>query len=94
MMIRQEFQQLPPKLFMMQILNDLPKVYIFLWEKKNKENIVQLTWKDLSRYYNKNTFRSNLRKLNNEGLLDYQETDRGISIELVGWDEIERDESD
>ncbi|CAB4132445.1 hypothetical protein UFOVP256_36 [uncultured Caudovirales phage] len=88
MMIRQDFDGLPPKMFMMQIMDDLTKAYCFLWEKKDKLNRIRMTWKDLSKYYNKNSFRTSLRKLNNEGLLNYDELDDGIAIELVGWDEM------
>lgn len=88
MMIRQGFQELPPKMFLMQIMNDLTKAYCFLWEKKDKLNRIWMSWKDLSKYYNKNSFRTNLRKLNNEGLLNYDESDDGVTIELVGWDEV------
>jgi len=88
MIIRQDFNQLPPKMFMMQIMNDLLKAYCFLWEKKDKLNRIRMTWKDLSRYYHKNAFRTNLRKLCNEGLLNYDESEDGVAIELVGWDEM------
>lgn len=88
MMIRQDFQPLPPKEFMMHIMDSLMRTYVFLWDRKNDDNRVDMTWKDLSRYHNKNSFRTNLRKLCNEGLLSYQESDQAIFIELVGWDEI------
>lgn len=91
MLIRQDFHpqpQLPPRLFMEQIMDSLSKAYCFLWDHKDEQNVFKMTWKDLSVYYNKNAFRSNLRKLNNQGLLSYQESDDGISIELIGWDEV------
>lgn len=91
MMIRQDFYpqtQLPPRLYLDQIMDSVSKAYCFLWDKKDVDNRISMTWKDLSRYYNKNAFRSNLRKLNNQGLLSYQESDDGITIELVGWDEV------
>jgi len=91
-MIRQNFTELPPKRFMMQIMDNLTKAYCFLWERKDDLNRITLTWKDLSKLYNKNAFRTNLRKLNNEGLLSYSESIEGISIELVGWDEAIEDE--
>ncbi|MFA7192410.1 MAG: hypothetical protein WC089_03885 [Candidatus Paceibacterota bacterium] len=47
-----------------------------------------MTWKDLTLYYNKNSFRTNLRKLVAEGLVSYEETPEGLSIEVVGWDEV------
>ncbi len=91
MLIRQDFHeqtQLPPRLFMEQIMDGLIKVYCFLWDHKNEQNKFMMTWKDLSSYYNKNNFRTSLRKLNAEGLLSYEESKNGISIDLVGWDEI------
>ena len=87
-MIRQDLEELPPKMFMMQILDNLTKTYVFLWDKKDKLNRICITWKELAKYYNKNAFRSSLRKLCNEGLLNYDDSDEGISIELVGWDEV------
>lgn len=88
MIVRQDFQALPPKMFLMQVMDNVSKAYCFLWEKKDDQNKIAFTWKDLTKYYNKNAFRSNMRKLNNEGLLNYNETSDGIDIELVGWDEV------
>lgn len=88
-MIRQDFEQFPPRMFLMQILDNLAKLYIFLWEKRDKRNKLFINWSDLARYYNKNTFRTGLRKLNTEGLLNYDESPDGVSIEMVGWDEME-----
>ncbi len=95
MMIRPDFtqeSQLPPRMFLEQVLNDLSKSYCFLWDKKNEQNIVDLTWKDIKKFYSKNSFRTNLRKLNNEGLLSYKESEDGIAIELVGWDNVNSDD--
>ncbi len=92
MLVRQDFQAMPPKPFMDQIMDPLAKAYCFLWERKDKLNQVIFTWSELSKYYNKNTFRTNLRKLNNEGLLSYDESDEKILIELVGWDEFADEE--
>ncbi len=89
MMIRQDFQELPPTDFLMQILDVKSKFYLFLWGKKDAENNIEFTWKEVSRYYNRNCFRTNLRKLNELGLISYEESDSGVSIELVGWDDIE-----
>ncbi len=91
MLIRQDFHPqplMPPRLFMDQIMDNLSKAYCFLWDHRDEKNVFKMTWKDLSKYYNKNAFRSSLRKLNNEGLLTYQEDRDRISIELVGWDEM------
>jgi len=92
MLVRQDFSQhnhkLPPRLYLEQVMDSLTKAYCFLWDHKNDQNRFEMTWKDVLRYYNKNAFRSNLRKLNNQGLLSYQESVDGISIDLVGWDEV------
>lgn len=91
MLIRQDFhhqEKLPPRMFLEQVMDKLSKAYCFLWDNKNEENKIDMSWKDVTRYYNKNAFRSSIRKLNNEGLLSYQESDYGISIEMVGWDEV------
>lgn len=89
MMIRQDFTDLPPKGFMMQIMDNTAKIYTFLWEKKNDSNKVFFSWEELRKYFNKNTFLTSLRKINSEGLLDYESTIQGVSVELVGWDEVD-----
>jgi hypothetical protein len=89
MIIRQDFQETPPKMFLMQILDPVAKIYFFLWDKKDKMNRISFTWIELSKYYNKNSFRTALRKLCNEGLLNYIESIDDIAIELVGWDDIQ-----
>ncbi len=91
MLIRQDFneqQNLPPRPFLEQVMDNLSRFYCFLWDRKNDENKFQMTWKDVCVYYNKNAFRSNLRKLNRQGLLSYKEASDGVAIELVGWDEV------
>lgn len=94
MIVRQDFEDLPPKMFLMQVLDTLAKVYIFLWEKKDNINRIRMTWKELSKYYNKNAFRTSLRKLCNVGLLNYKETVTNFTVELVGWDEMNADSGD
>jgi hypothetical protein len=91
MLIRQDFHaqtNLPPRMFLEQVMDSLSKAYCFLWDNKNEQNRFSMTWKDLSVYYNKNAFRTALRKLNRQGLLSYEESGDGIAIELVGWDEV------
>ena len=91
MLIRQDFHsqtQLPPRMFLEQVMDAVAKFYCFIWDRKDDQNRFQMTWKDLNPYYNKNSFRSNLRKLCNRGLLSYEESPHGIAIELVGWDEV------
>jgi hypothetical protein len=89
MTIRQDFDSLPPKMFLHQILDKIAKTYVFLWDRQDEEHKIRLSWKDISVHYNKNSFRSCLRKLNGEGLLSYTETVEGLIIELVGYDDIE-----
>lgn len=91
MMIRQDFTEMPPRMFMMQVMNDILKIYCFLWEKRDRVNRISLSWKEIAMIYHKNLFKSSLRKLNNEGLLNYDESQDGVSIELVGWDDISDD---
>jgi hypothetical protein len=73
-------------------MDPLTKEYCFLWDKKDSENRISMSWKDVSIFFNKNTFRSGLRKLNNQGLLSYQEDLEGITIELIGWEDISEEE--
>jgi len=94
MLIRQDFSQeanLPPRMFLDQIMDGLCKAYCFLWDRKDNSNKLKFTWKNLSKYYHKNAFRSSLRKLNNHGLLDYKESKDGVSIEMVDWNEVASD---
>lgn len=88
-MISEQFSGLPPRSFLLQVADDVTKLYCFLWEKKDKLYRISMTWKYLSKYYHKNAFRTCLRKLNTEGLLSYHESDDGVSIELVSWDEVD-----
>jgi hypothetical protein len=91
MLIRQDFHsqtKLPPRMFLEQVMDALSKAYCFLWDHKDEQNRFSMTWKELSVYYHKHAFRSTLRKLCNHGLLSYDESGDGVSIELVGWDEV------
>jgi len=93
-MIRQDFSDLPPRYFLMLAMDKLAKIYCFLWDKKDDLNRVCFTWNDLTRYYNKNSFRTNLRKLNDGGLLNYDENEEGIAIELTSWEDIDNEFED
>jgi hypothetical protein len=90
MLVRQDFSDnsLPPKMFLMQILDLHAKIYCFLWDKKGEGNRLSLVWRDLTKIYSKNTFKTSLRILALEGLLNWQEFDDKVAIELVGWDDI------
>ncbi len=91
MLIRQDFNtrgELPPKAFLSQVMDQISNLYCWLWENQDNECRVDATWKEIAKVHNKNAFRSNIRKLGNRGLLSYCEDDKGIHIELVGWDEV------
>ena len=88
MIIHHGFDELPPKALLMQILDNKSKIYLFLWERKNEHFRCIFNWNELTKYFNKNTFRTNLRRLNEIGLISYHETENTITIELVSWDEI------
>jgi hypothetical protein len=87
MIVRQDFSSLPPKAYLMHVLDNTSKVYVFLWDTKDANDQVKIKWDQLTPYFHKAMFKSSLRKLNNEGLLSYKETPKGISIELVSWDD-------
>ena len=92
MFVRHDFNisnEMPPKMFMLTILDTVAKLYCFLWERKSEDYKIEMSWKDISSYYNKNSFRTSLRKLTNQGLLSYIESKEGVLIEVVGWDEID-----
>ncbi len=91
MLMRQDFhpqQQMPPRLFMEQIMDNLGKAYCFLWECKDGQNRLDMTWDEVRKIFSKNTFRCSIRRLCSAGLLSYEESKHGVSIELVGWDEV------
>lgn len=92
MIIRQDYIEWPPSMFMQQIINPISKIYMFLWANKDTENRLKLTWKNLTMLYNKNRFRTSVRKLHETGLLNYKESETGILVELVGWDDVSDDD--
>jgi hypothetical protein len=55
-------------------------------------NRFHMTWKEILKYYNKNSFHTNLRKLNADGLLSYAETPEAVTVDLVGWEDVMDDE--
>lgn len=91
MLHRQNFSELPPTDFLMIVLDRTSKLYVYLWSHKDDSNNLHLTWTDITKTHNKNSFRSSLRKLNDFGLLSYHERASDISIELVGWDDVNED---
>jgi hypothetical protein len=89
-MFRQEpNKNLPPRPFMIRVMDKVCKAYLFLWDKKDEEYKFDISWKDLSKCYNKNVFRTSVRRLGEEGLLSFQESPSGIHIELKGKDNLQ-----
>jgi len=88
LMIHQDSNEMPPKMYMMQIIDSVSKLYIHLWDIKDEENRALLRWSDLDKLYHKNHFRSALRKLNNLGLLSYNEVESGVAVEMTAWDQM------
>lgn len=86
-MIHQDFCNLPPKMYLMTILDKTAQIYIDLWERKNSKNRLRMSWDDIRVSYSKNTFKAALRKLLYVGLLNYEDSPDHIDVELVGWDE-------
>jgi hypothetical protein len=70
-------------------MDSLLTAYCFLWEQKDSENQLTMTWSDLSKYFSKSSFKASLRKLFAKGLISYDESKDGFFVELVGWDSIE-----
>lgn len=91
MIVHQDFRNdcLPPRVYLMQCMDSLMATYCFLWEHKDSENKLTMTWNDLSKLFSKNSFRSSLRKLFSKGLISYDESKDGFFVECVGWDSIE-----
>jgi len=89
MIIKPEFSEMPPKPFLMQVLDKNSRVYVHLWEKKNENNLFFISWDELRKQYNTNAFKTSLRKLCDLGLLSFDETFDGFAVELVGWEEVE-----
>ena len=74
---------LPPENKIQKIANNLIKIYFFLWKKKNESNILILKWDEILPFFNKNTFRTALRKISLENLIFYKETAEGVAIEII-----------
>jgi len=85
-------QELPPAMYLEQILNHSPRValtYIHLWRVRNEDNVVRLT-----RSFIKEQFLiSPTRVLNDivilarEGLASIHEDKHAIYVTLTRWDE-------
>ena len=86
-MIHQDFCNLPPKMYLMNVLDKTSQIYVYLWERKNALNRICMSWDDVRLQYNKNTFKTALRKLLYVGLLNYEDSPDHVEVELVGWEE-------
>lgn len=73
----------PPQQHMLKLMDKLTKTYVFLWNTKDASNQINATWDDVTKTHNKNSFRSCIRKLHNEGLLSYSEDESGICIKMI-----------
>lgn len=92
MVVQSIRDELPPKVYLELVATHQPRAcltYIKLWEKRDKNNKVTMTQEDVSYLWHMNEFKANLRRLNQEGLLDYILYPGKIYIELVNYDEIE-----
>jgi len=83
-----DLPSLPPRVFMEQIMDKIASTYCLLWDRKNDQHRVSMTWHEISLHFHKNSFRATLRRLNKEGLLSYKESEDYVNIELVTWDDI------
>jgi len=79
----QDFQELPPKKFMMQLLDSTAKAYIFLWNCKDRNYLVDMNWSTLRNYFDERAFKHSLKRLSNEDLLSYDQDREGFTAELV-----------
>lgn len=90
-----EFWEYPPYPFLQQVLHHCPKAaltYWHLWKQKDKNNNVSMTNKDVSYFKHPNAFKSDLRQLNIEGLISYDEDGGKISIEMVDWESFDTED--
>lgn len=76
-------ENLPPENKILKIANNLVKIYIFIWKNKNESNILKLKWEEVIPFFNKNTFRTALRKISQENLIFYKETKDGVAISCI-----------
>jgi hypothetical protein len=78
-------KSMPPKQLLMRVLDRKCKIYVFLWERKNDQFLVELDWKEVRKFFNKNTFITGLRELGNKGVLFFEEKEDSVFIELMSW---------
>jgi hypothetical protein len=74
---------MPPRHCMDIIMDPVSHVYCYLWDMKDSEWSVFLSWKDLVKIYQKNSFRSCIRKLKAKGLVKgSKEEEEGVKVKL------------
>ncbi len=77
------YSEFPPIEKLSRILDKKCEIYLFLWSKRDVNNRVKITWKQVREFYNKNNFRTALRNLRFENVLSYRETESGIAVDLI-----------
>lgn len=84
--------QLPPYLYLIQVLQHCPKagaLYVDLWNHKDKENRLSIGKNKVRSEFLTSLakFRHDLLLLVKEGIVSVDETPNAIHIELVDWEE-------
>jgi hypothetical protein len=88
----QQLWDSPPYPFIEQIgknCADALTTYLFLWSKKGKNNCAQITKEDISYRMHPNKFKSDLRKLYNEALINFAEGGGLVSVEMIVWEDFD-----
>jgi hypothetical protein len=80
---------LPPIRLLCKILDVKGKIFLFLWERRDKHDRVEMTWKELSEYYNKNKFKTALRYLGDADLIFWWVYEDRFAVEFINLDEVE-----
>jgi hypothetical protein len=78
---------LPPREFLEQIMDTKSKIYCFLWDRKDEEGKLSLSWDELAYLFQKNSFRTCMRKMKDQKLLKYREHDAGVKVEMFNWND-------
>lgn len=83
--------ELPPALYLLQVLKDCPKAaltYCMLWSKKDVKNCLTIYRNDIRSEFlmTQKKFNHDLLLLVREALINVQEEKDYLVIEVVGWD--------
>jgi hypothetical protein len=74
---------MPPRQCMNQIMDPVSHVYCYLWDMKDAEWSIFLSWKDLVKVFQKNSFRTAVRKLQAKGLVKgSKDSEEGVKVRL------------